>query len=335
MEEDVKELATNLHDLLVEGGLRKYLKDLAYELQFRQGRSYLAEVAEKTIRRVNPRENVLMVTGFRVPPNYIQETDGPLGTAVLYRALLKLGAFPVVVTEAAEESVRCIYSALETLGFRPKVINGYEVPNDLGREPTVIAAPPQKERGSQQFLRNMWRYLNPAAVVFIEKPGPNTLGIYHSMGGLDITQYHIDAEILLKDLGRSAGVTIGIGDGGNEVGMGVVYEAVRKYVPYGSICRCPCRGGIATYLRTDFLVLGSNSNRGAYALAEVIMSLTGVGEPAVTPEEVLGMLEAVTRSGCVDGFTGKRSVSVDGEDIESITSFVKRMNRLRNKIGFS
>ena len=112
MEEDLRELAINLHNLLVEGGLRKYLKDLAYELQFRQGRFYLAEAAEKIIRSVNPGENVLMVTGFRVPPNYIQETDGPLGTAVLYRALLKLGVFPIVVTEAAEESVRCIYLSL-------------------------------------------------------------------------------------------------------------------------------------------------------------------------------------------------------------------------------
>jgi len=60
----------------------------------------------------------------------------------------------------------------------------------------------------------------PAAMVFIEKVGPNTKGIYHSIMGTPRTPDKIASAYHLADQAKAAGIlTIGIGDGGNEIGL--------------------------------------------------------------------------------------------------------------------
>src|SRR5438477_11762836 len=63
-------------------------------------------------------------------------------------------------------------------------------------------------------------------------------------------------------------VNIGIGDGGNEIGMGkVAWDVIRRNVPNGGLiaCRVP----------TDYLIVAGVSNWGAYALAAGIALLRG------------------------------------------------------------
>ena len=54
-------------------------------------------------------------------------------------------------------------------------------------------------------------------------------------------------------------ITIGIGDGGNEVGMGKVYDDVLKYVPFGDV--------IASTISCDYLISCGVSNWGGFAVA--------------------------------------------------------------------
>ena len=53
--------------------------------------------------------------------------------------------------------------------------------------------------------------------------------------------------------------TIGIGDGGNEIGMGKVLDSVKEHIPYGE--KIACRIG------ADQLITAGVSNWGGYALA--------------------------------------------------------------------
>ena len=74
-----------------------------YEASRRQAKQPLTlAAAEMLVGNVKPGERVLMVSGFIMRDYGLPETDGPIGAAVLARALaLGLGAVPVGVSEAS------------------------------------------------------------------------------------------------------------------------------------------------------------------------------------------------------------------------------------------
>ena len=59
--------------------------------------------------------------------------------------------------------------------------------------------------------------------------------------------------------------TTGIGDGGNEIGMGKVFDLVKKYIKNGE--------KIATTAIMDNLIVASVSNWGGYALSIAILAV--------------------------------------------------------------
>jgi len=66
---------------------------------------------------------------------------------------------------------------------------------------------------------------------------------------------------------REQGIlTIGIGDSGNEIRMGNIYDTVRKVVPYGDNCKCSTKCGIANSTLVDVAVVATVSNWGASCL---------------------------------------------------------------------
>jgi len=124
--------------------------------------------------------------------------------------------------------------------------------------------------------------------------------------------------------------SIGIGDGGNEVGMGKVYDSVcnSKNIPNAS--------NIACEISTDYLIVASVSNWGGYALAAAVASLSTINyndnikfkfknkEEAINkclPSTKIekNILKRLIESGARDGLTGKQEMMVDGMPInESI-----------------
>lgn len=68
---------------------------------------------------------------------------------------------------------------------------------------------------------------------------------------------------LLADAARERGVlTIGIGDGGNEVGFGEVRDSVAKAHPFGARSHGDFPSGLITVTATDVVVAASVSNWG-------------------------------------------------------------------------
>ena len=79
---------------------------------------------------------------------------------------------------------------------------------------------------------------------------------------------------MLAEVARSQGVlTIGIGDGGNEVGFGAVRQEIAESLPSAGRCLNGCPSGVVTVITTDIMVSASVSNWGAYAVAAALAVL--------------------------------------------------------------
>lgn len=256
-------------------------------------------------------ESVVILTGFRVPPHYLQETDGPSGAAFLSRCLSLSGFRSYILIEEDPVSLNIMKGVLSSINVSGKV--------------QVITLPTGGGGRSYCETIRLISDIEPSAAIFVEKPAPNHVGVYHSMRGLDISRYHIHVEPLMSWLSRSGTPTIGIGDGGNEVGMGIVRNSVRKYVPYGNLCNCPCRGGIASAVPTDYLVISGTSNLGAYALSAGIFLRNGVRECLISYEIVREMLISSINAGAVDGVKGYGDLSVDGYSVYTIRVLIKEL----------
>jgi hypothetical protein len=100
----------------------------------------------------------------------------------------------------------------------------------------------------------------------VEKVGPNKKGVCHTVYGSDVSSSCAKIDYLVEEANRRGILTIGIGDRGNEIGMGVIRDVVEKVVPTGSKCKCPCGAGIACVTETAVTVLASISNLGAYGI---------------------------------------------------------------------
>jgi hypothetical protein len=221
------------------------------------------------------------------PPAF--ETDGPLGACFVKRALSPLGISCGEIGETPVcDSIQAGYMAQP--GFK-------EVP---------ISRP-----GLDYLL-------------CIERSGPASDGKHYTMRGRDVSEHHRCAPVFEDLLERSEGSTrtIGIGDGGNEIGMGKIpHETIVKNIPNGDLihCRVP----------TNHLIVAGVSNWGAYALAAGVYVLRGVKPPAdlFDPDREREILEVMVREGpLVDGVTGKQTATVDGLTWEE---YVKPLIRIR------
>ena len=93
----------------------------------------------------------------------------------------------------------------------------------------------------------------PAAVISIEAPGANDVGVYHNAGGLDVSALEAKSVVLWEKL-RALGVpSVAIGDLGNEIGMGKIADHIRSFVPFTAHgeCSCGCKGGILAASTAD------------------------------------------------------------------------------------
>jgi hypothetical protein len=158
----------------------------------------------------------------------------------------------------------------------------------------------------------------PTHLIAVERPGPTDDGTFRTMRGRDITEWHrkIHAEYV-ENTRRRGIVSIGIGDGGNEIGMGNINRSViDSNIIDGAKVHCQ--------VRTNYLIVAGVSNWGAYALAagvallrnevaEVVDNFAGDSGPAGLPWRELEILTWMVNTGpLVDGVTGRQEATVDG-----------------------
>ncbi|HET9015734.1 MAG TPA: glutamate cyclase domain-containing protein, partial [Thermomicrobiaceae bacterium] len=118
---------------------------------------------------------------------------------------------------------------------------------------------------------------------------------------------------LVAAVARERGVlTVGIGDGGNEIGFGNIVEVIREVQPAGRRCLCPCGQGVATVVGTDVLVAAAVSNWGAYGVVAMLAYLLGKPDLVQDDDTEYRMLQAAVAAGASDGVYAAPIMAVDG-----------------------
>ncbi len=155
--------------------------------------------------------------------------------------------------------------------------------------------------------------------VFIERAGPARDGNCYTMRGRDITA-HLDLQFSKP----TARVTIGIGDGGNEVGMGKIPSStIAANISNGTAIHC--------WIPTDHLIVSGVSNWGAYALAAGLFVLRGVlpSSSLFDADAEHAQLERMVQAGpLVDGVTGQPTATVDGLSWDEYSKPLKKIQEI-------
>jgi hypothetical protein len=167
----------------------------------------------------------------------------------------------------------------------------------------------------------------PSAVISVEKAGRNLAGEYHTMKGFNVSACHAKVEAIVSEARKRNILTIAVGDGGNEVGMGNIIQTVLKSVPYASKCQCPCGRGIAAESEVHLLVPAAVSNWGSYGIAANLARITGT--PALhSPELEEAMLASIVQEGAIDGIEGTPRLSVDGVPVDMLRLIVGLLEKM-------
>lgn len=213
-----------------------------------------------------PRGTILLTTGFYV--NGHAETDGPPGTLLLCYALRELGFTPVIVTD--------------------EICRGF-----FECEHFEVCYLPVS--ADDDVCRQVLNHYAPVGMIAIERCGKNILNRYENAAGgvFEDNTAPTDRLFELADV-----PTIGIGDGGNEVGMGKLADVIKENLPL-----VPCR------VAADHLIVATVSNWGAIALAGLLGKLP-------TEEEFLHAYHLAYEFGYVDGFTGENVLTEDKFPLE-------------------
>jgi hypothetical protein len=146
------------------------------------------------------------------------------------------------------------------------------------------------------------------------------------MRGVDITGSMSPAHLLFEAASEQtpAVTTIGIGDGGNEIGMGKIpWDVIRRNIPGG--------GRVACRVPTDHLIVCGVSNWGAYGLAAGVALLRGrrLQPELFDVERERALLRVMVEQGpLVDGVTGQPTVSVDGLSFEIYAEPLRQMGKI-------
>lgn len=289
-----------------------------------QGKPLTFLAATHLQQRVHPGDHVLIVTGAGMAPGLPRgETDGPLGAAALARAIdVGLHAKPVLVSE--ERNLAPYVAAVQAAGL---AVDADLFPHRSGcavAEPFPLGI----EAGKHEAARLFQRY-QPAAVIFVEKGGPNRAGVFHTILGIQRPPDAMANAHLLADEATASGtLTIGIGDGGNEIGFGLVRDAVQDIQPYGRTCQCPCSEGIATVTATDVLVAAAVSNWGAYGIVAALAAALGDVDVLHDATTEARMLERCVAAGGMDGVYARMIPYVDGTSAAVQTSLITILHEI-------
>lgn len=252
-----------------------------------------------------PGSKVCIFTGAQDPSHYPKgENDGPLGAVVVARALEQLGHHCTIFSEEA------VVAGIKGIGD----CIGYKVDAQaLSLEPCA------------QYDQ----IANDYDIFFsTEKQGMNSKGIPHTVSGTSRAGERCKVDLICNAMRKQGKLTIGVGDGGNEIGFGKIYKETCALIKDSDKCRCGCGGGIITVTATDLLYPVAISNWGCYAIVAALAICSGKKELALTPLEEHEMLKNSIKLELGDGGSGKYYYAVDGVSGEASVAFVTILREL-------
>ncbi|NXY55185.1 GLUCM protein, partial [Callaeas wilsoni] len=263
--------------------------------------------------------SVLITTGFPThfthqPP---EETDGPPGALAIAAVLQALEKQVAIVTDqrAMDLNKKIIEEAVQ-IGILKKPI-------------PLLSYQKESADSALMFLCENGNPKRPRFdhLVAIERAGMAADGNYYNSRKVNIKHLVDPIDELFLAAQTIPGITTtGVGDGGNELGMGKVKEAVKKHIKNGDVIACD--------VEADFTVVAGVSNWGGYAIACALHVLRSCeihdrylrravsfpqtpnkklwlpALPSITKEEKL--LKTLVQLGVRSGRTASLEMEVDG-----------------------
>src|ERR1700732_5014600 len=219
---------------------RRVKDDIQRMTQLMKGN--LQKAAESILN--TPDAHVGIVTGFFIqhatPPS--PETDGLIGMGHLAAGLASAGVPVTVITDAP--CAKAVWAVVDA------------VPEQIDLE--VVAT---NERSVYRLRKSLESADRPIThLIAIERVSPAADGKPHREHGWDMSRGAAPLHLLFDDpTWRRRWTTIGIGGGGNEIGMGSLPpDVVETVIPNGNV--------IAATTPADYLIVAGVSNWGGYGL---------------------------------------------------------------------
>ncbi len=240
--------------------------------------NFVQVAAEQVLERPG---KALIITGFYIAYAGASETDGPPGAVAIGQALEKLGYEIVYVTDQWS----------------------LDVVKSISGDTEVIEFPVASHFESSQFANEVTSKHSPSLLISIERAGLVGDGTYRNWKGEDISKFNAKVDHLFDQHPYS----VGIGDGGNEIGMG----NLREVIP--GTPKLPDNPCVTT---TTELIIASTSNWGGYGLVAQLGLMTGKDLlPSV--EQGYEWVKRNVEVGAVEGMSGEAKDWVDGRDPEA------------------
>ena len=154
-------------------------------------------------------------------------------------------------------------------------------------------------------------------MVAIERPGRAADGHFRNMQGQEID--HLTAGLDELFLVGGDVVTVAIGDGGNELGLGAARDRVVAHVPHGE--------AIGTVVSADHTVAAGVSEWGGLVLVAALSLLAG-RDLLPDASTLAGRLEALVAAGAVDGVTAAPTLTVDAQPLAETLALLQELREL-------
>ncbi len=235
-------------------------------------------------------QRVFIVTGFLVAGRC--ETDGPPGALALAEAVRLRGGTALLLSDGASARV---LAALQ----RQSAPVSLEAAAGMKEEAwsAVVDVPVLERAALRTALAPLVAALQPTAVVAIERCGPGEDGFYRNMRGEDISAVTAPLDVLFE----GEVTTFGVGDGGNEIGLGALAQVCMRE----GVTDWPC------VVRSTYPVLAAVSNWGAWGLLAAWSRAVGA-DLLPSEEEATRVIEEMVRLHCIDGVSRQERACVDG-----------------------
>lgn len=291
-----------------------------------------------------PDLRVAIITGFFVPGANppAAETDGPPGAVRLALALEALGHRVLLMTDS--HCARALQVAAEVMRFPVENVRIYPDSGEMdsareahlhevfaGELTHLISIERAGPSHSAESLKMRW---NDEVMLqsFLERVGPADWNHCHNMRGENIDLWTGGLHRLFDWVSehRPDVKTIGIGDGGNEIGMGCLrWDDVASRLLGEQAFRIPCR------VATTWNIIAGISNWGGYALAAAVLALCGrtdVMESWTSKRELEVLEQFVMEAPAVDGITRRPEATVDGLPF---LTYIQPWAGIRQRLGLA
>ena len=242
----------------------------------------------------------------------IGENDGPSGAAAVARAVA-LARHATVVLIAEETLLGPLGAVMRAVGLSIVDLDAARTASaDKSLATVVLRAYPVEDDAGRAAAAPLLNELNPDLLFSTERVGRNINGVYYSMRGIDYGMGRARIDHLFDVALQRDVPVVAVGDGGNEIGMANVADAVRGHVPFGADGDCPCGGGIGAVTGCDVLVTAACSNWGCTAICAAMAAREDDARLLHTPEAEARLLEVMTAAGLINSTHGIVDPNVDG-----------------------